>query len=196
MSTDQSLLTYVDAAFALNPAHRLDQENVPTEKDLKAHQKRRMKEAGNDMAFGQVQNSAAIEQDKKLEEELFAFMRKCEGALDKLNDDETGRDVQDVAQKMKELDEREQRLQNYEEEMKEEMNVRMRQLDAMQRQLNAMLNQAKAHETVESPEEEIPPGSPERTSLNVPVEVPVEAIPEEAATRRSSRPRKRRTIQD
>ncbi len=146
-----------------------------------------MKEAGNDMAFGQVQNSAAIEQDKKLEEELFAFMRKCEGALDKLNDDETGRDVQDVAQKMKELDEREQRLQNYEEEMKEEMNVRMRQLDAMQRQLNAMLNQAKAHETVESPEEEVPPGSPVITSLNVPVDVPVEEIPEEAATRRSSR---------
>jgi len=182
----------VDAAFALNPAHRLDQENVPTEKDLKAHQKRRMKEAGNDMAFGQVQNSAAIERNNKMEEELFAFLRKCEGALSKLHDDEPGRDEQDVAQKMKELDEQQQRLQKYEEEM----NTRMRQLDATQRQLNAMLNQAKAHETVESPEEEIPPGSPERTSLNVPVEVPVEAIPEEAATRRSSRPRKRRTIQD
>ena len=113
-----------------------------------------------------------------------------------MHDDETGRDVQDVAQKMKELDEQQQRLQKYEEEMKEEMNVRMRQLDAMQRQLNAMLNVAKAHETVESPEEEVPPGSPVRTSLNVPVDVPVEAIPEEAATRRSSRPRKRRTIQD
>ena len=72
LSTDQSLLTYVDAAFALNPAHRLDQEDVPTEKDLKAHQKRRMKEAGNDMAFGQVQNSAAIERTDKMEEELFA----------------------------------------------------------------------------------------------------------------------------
>ena len=151
-----------------------------------------MKEAGNDMAFGQVQNSAAIERNNKMEEELFGFLRKCEGALSKLHDDETGCDVQDVAQKMKELDEREQRLQNYEEEMKEEMNVRMRQLDAMQRQLNAMLNAAKAHETVESPEEEVPV----RTSLNVPVDVPVEAIPEEDATRRSSRPRKRRTIQD
>ncbi|OUS41767.1 hypothetical protein BE221DRAFT_58088, partial [Ostreococcus tauri] len=44
LTTDQSLLTYVDAAFALDPAQRLDQEDVPTEKDLKAHQKRRMKE--------------------------------------------------------------------------------------------------------------------------------------------------------
>ena len=53
-------------------------------------------------------------------------MRKCEGALSKLHDDETGRDVQDVVQKMKELDEQQQRLQKYEEEMKEEMNARMR----------------------------------------------------------------------
>ena len=62
--------------------------------------------------------------------------------------------------------------------------------------IDAMLNQAKAHETVESPEEEVAPGSPGRTSRNVPFEVPVEAISEEAATRISSRPRKRRTIQD
>lgn len=155
-----------------------------------------MKEAGNDMAFGQVQNSAAMERNNKMEEELFGFLRKCEGVLSKLQDDDTGRDVQDVAQKMKELDEQQQRLQKYEEEMKEQLNARMRQLDATQRQMNAMLNTAKPHETVESPEEEVPPGSPERTSLNVLVEVPVEAIPEEAATRRSSRPRKRRTIQD
>ena len=78
------------------------------------------------MAFGQVQNSAAIERNNKMEEELFAFLRKCEGALSKLHDDETGRDVQDVVQKMKELDEQQQRLQKYEEEMKEEMNARMR----------------------------------------------------------------------
>jgi len=70
----------------------------------------------------------------------------------------------------------------------------MRQVDAMQRQLNAMLNVAKAHETVESPEEEVAPGSPVGKSLNVPVEVPV--IPEEDAIRRSSQPRKLRTTQD
>ena len=190
LATDQSLLTYVDAAFALDPAQRLDQEDVPTEKDLKAHQKRRMKEAGNDMAFGQVQNSAAIERHDKMEEELFGFLRKCEGALTKLQDDDLGYDVQHVAQKLKELDEREQRLQNYEEEM----NARMRQVDAMQQQLNAMFNAAKAHETVESPEEEVAPSSPVGTTRNVPVEVP--AIPEEDGTRRSSRPRKRKTIQD
>jgi len=51
LTEDETLLTYVDAAFALDPAHRLNQQDVPTEKDLKAHQKRRMKEAGNDMAF-------------------------------------------------------------------------------------------------------------------------------------------------
>lgn len=190
LTTDKSLLTYVDAAFALDPAQRLDQEDVPTEKDLKAHQKRRMKEAGNDMAFGQVQNSAAIERHDKMEEELFGFLRKCEGALTKLQDDDLGYDVQHVAQKLKELDEREQRLQNYEEEM----NARMRQVDAMQQQLNAMFNAAKAHETVESPEEEVAPSSPVGTTRNVPVEVP--AIPEEDGTRRSSRPRKRKTIQD
>jgi len=190
LTTDQSLLTYVDAAFALDPAQRLDQEDVPTEKDLKAHQKRRMKEAGNDMAFGQVQNSAAIERHDKMEEELFGFLRKCEGALARLHDDDLGYDVQHVAQKLKELDEREQRLQNYEEEM----NARMRQVDAMQQQLNATFNAARAHETVESPEEEVAPSSPVGTTRNVPVEVP--AIPEEDGTRRSSRPRKRKTIQD
>jgi chaperonin cofactor prefoldin len=190
LTTDKSLLTYVDAAFALDPAQRLDQEDVPTEKDLKAHQKRRMKEAGNDMAFGQVQNSAAIERHDKMEEELFGFLRKCEGALTKLQDDDSGYDVQHVAQKLEELDEREQRLQNYEEEM----NARMRQFDAMQQQLNAMFNAAKAHETVETPEEEVAPSSPVGTTRNVPVEVP--AIPEEDGTRRSSRPRKRKTIQD
>ena len=190
LTTDKSLLTYVDAAFALDPAQRLDQEDVPTEKDLKAHQKRRMKEAGNDMAFGQVQNSAAIERHDKMEEELFGFLRKCEGALTKLQDDDLGYDVQHVAQKLKELDEREQRLQNYEEEM----NARMRQVDAMQQQLNATFNAAKAHETVESPEEEVAPSSSVGTTRNVPVEVP--AIPEEDGTRRSSRPRKCKTIQD
>ena len=85
------------------------------------------------MAFGQVQNSAAMERNNKIEKELSGLLRKCEGALSKLRDDETGRDVQDVAQKLKELDEQQQRLQNYEEEMKEEMNARMRQLDATQR---------------------------------------------------------------
>ena len=197
LTTDQSLLTYVDAAFALDPAQRLDQEDVPTAKDLKAHQKRRMKEAGSDMAFGQVQNSAAIERHDKMEEELFGFLRKCEGALTKLQDDDLGYDVQHVAQKFKELDEREQRLQNYEEEMMRNvnaMNAKMRQVDAMQQQLNAMFNVAKAQETVESPEEEVAPSSPVGTTRNVPVEVPV--IPEEDGIRRSSRPRKRKTMQD
>lgn len=196
LTEDETLLTYVDAAFALDPAHRLNQQDVPTEKDLKAHQKRRMKEAGNDMAFGQVQNTAAMERHNKLEEELFGFLRKCEGALSKFQDDDTGRDVQDVAQKMKEFDERQQRLEKREEEMKEQMDARMRQLDETQRQMNAILNAAKPLGTVQSPEEEVPPASPERTSLNVSVDVPVEAFAEEAATRRSSRPRKRRIIQD
>ena len=95
------------------------------------------------------------------------------------------------------LDEREQRLQNYEEEMMRNvnaMNAKMRQVDAMQQQLNAMFNVAKAQETVESPEEEVAPSSPVGTTRNVPVEVPV--IPEEDGIRRSSRPRKRKTMQD
>lgn len=79
----------MDAAFALDPAQRLDHEDVPTEKDLKVHQKHRMKEAGSDMAFGQVQKSAAIERNDKTED-LFGFLRKCEGALTKLHADEDG----------------------------------------------------------------------------------------------------------
>ena len=66
LPTDQSLLTHIDATFALDQAWRLDQDDVPTERELKAYQKRRMKEAGNDKAFGQMQDHTAIEQDDAL----------------------------------------------------------------------------------------------------------------------------------
>ena len=189
LTTDQSLLTYVDAAFALDPAQRLDQEDVPTEKDLKEHKKRRLKEAGNDMAFGQIQNNAAIERDEKLQEELSTFLRTCQTTLTKLQEEEMGHDEQHFVQQTKALDERELMLQKYEEDI----NARLSQVESMQLQLNAMLKTVKANNTVESPED-VARATSVGTSAKVIIEVP--AIPEDATIRKSSRPRKRKTFEN
>jgi len=200
LTTDQSLLTYVDAAFALDPAQRLDQEDVPTEKDLKEHKKRRLKEAGNDMAFGQIQNNAAIERDEKLQEELSTFLRTCQTTLTKLQEEEMGHDEQHFVQQTKALDERELMLQKYEEDI----NARLSQVESMQLQLNAMLKTVKANNTVESPED-VARATSVGTSAKVIIEVPaipgdvtteVPAIPEDETIRKSSRPRKRKTFEN
>ena len=40
---ESDLLTYVDTAFALNPADRLDQETVPTQAELRQYKKKQLK---------------------------------------------------------------------------------------------------------------------------------------------------------
>ena len=190
LSTDQALLSYIDATFALDPAQRLDQDEVPSEKDMKEHQKRRMKEAGNDMAFGQIQNNAAIERDEKLQEELSTFLRTCQAAMTKLQEEELGHAEQHFAQQTKELDEREQMLQKYEEDI----NARLSQVESMQLQLNAMLKTVQANNAVESHEDVARETSVVGTSAKVIIEVPT--IPENETIRKSSRPRKRKTFEN
>ena len=189
LSTDQALLSYIDATFALDPAQRLDQDEVPSEKDMKEHQKRRMKEAGNDMAFGQIQNNAAIERDEKLQEELSTFFRTCQAAMTKLQEEGMGHDEQHFAQQTKELDEREQRLQKYEEDI----NARLSQVESMQLQLNAMLKTFQANNSAESPAD-VARQTTVGTSAKVTTEEPV--IPEDETIRKSSRPHKRKTFED
>ena len=159
-----------------------------------------MKEAGNDMAFGQIQNNAAIERDEKLQEELSTFLRTCQAAMTKLQQEEMGHDEQHFAQQTKELDEREQMLQKYEENI----NARLSQVESMQLQLNAMLKTVKANNAVESPED-VARETSVGTSAKVMIEVPaipgdvtteVPAIPEDETIRKSSRPRKRKTFED
>ena len=149
-----------------------------------------MKEAGNDMAFGQIQNNAAIERDEKLQEELSTFLRTCQAAMTKLQEEELGHAEQHFAQQTKELDEREQKLQKYEEDI----NARLSQVESMQLQLNAMLKTVQANNAVESPDEDVARETSVGTSAKVIIEVP--AIPEDATIRKSSRPRKRKTFEN
>ena len=159
-----------------------------------------MKEAGNDMAFGQIQNNAAIERDEKLQEELSTFLRTCQTTLTKLQEEEMGHDEQHFVQQTKALDERELMLQKYEEDI----NARLSQVESMQLQLNAMLKTVKANNTVESPED-VARATSVGTSAKVIIEVPaipgdvtteVPAIPEDETIRKSSRPRKRKTFEN
>lgn len=192
LPTDQSLLTYVDATFALDPRKRLDQDNVPNEKELKAHLKDRMKEAGNDPAFGQIQDHAASKRDDVLQEELLGFMVECKATMTTFRADEAGCDAEQVARKTKELEERERKIQKTEEDL----NARLSQVESMQMQLTAMFDAAKGNKDIQRPEVENDgtPASPTRPS---PKETPaVAVIPEEETTRRSTRPRKPKTVQD
>jgi len=148
-----------------------------------------MKEVGNVMAFGQIQNNAAIERDEKLQEELSTFLRTCQAAMTKLQEEEMGHDEQHFAQQTKELDEREQILQKYEEDI----NERVSQVESMQPQLNAMLKTVKANNAFESPEG-VARETSVGTSAKVIIEVP--AIPEDETIRKSSRPRKRKTFEN
>jgi|TARA_B100000073_G_scaffold212130_1_gene176310 hypothetical protein len=193
LPTDKSLLTYVDATCALDPAKRLDQDDVPSERELKAHQKRRMKEAGNDKAFGQIQDHAVIDRDDALQEELRGFMAECKAAMKTMmRDDEAGCDAEQVARKTTELEERERKIQKTEEDLI----ARLSQVESMQMQLTAMFDAAKGNKDIQSPEVEndVTSALPTRPS---PKEMSaVAAIPEEETTRRSTRPRKPKIVQD
>ena len=185
-----TLHTYIDAVFALDPSQRLKQDDVPTEKDLKQHQKQQMKEAATDMAYGQLPNSAAIEREEKLTEDLSALVKTCQDTMADLRN-EMGRDADDVAQKAKELEEQKQRLEEYEERIAGKLSA----LESMELRMNAMLSAAAAANTVNTSPAHAVATSPARTS-SPKVTAEMSAITEEEGVRRSARPRKRKNVQD
>ena len=138
-----ALRTHIDASFALDPAQRLDQEDVPTEKDLKAHIKRRMTEAKNDPRFGQLPRAPAdelaiAEKDNKFREELIDFMKLCKSELRDLRDERVpplSVHEERISEKEKELSERERQLVDMEARLSEKMS----QVDAMQQRVEAAL---------------------------------------------------------
>ena len=84
----QDLRSYIDTAFALNPAERLDQETVPTQAELRLYKKRQLKIAANDMVYGQIPNASTTEHVGSERQELMGFVRelreliRAEAALD------------------------------------------------------------------------------------------------------------------
>ena len=73
---ESDLRSYVDTAFALNPAERLDQETIPTQAELRRYKKRQLKVAANDMVYGQIPNVRATEHAASERQELMGFMRE------------------------------------------------------------------------------------------------------------------------
>lgn len=108
----------------------------------------RMKEAGNDKAFGQIQDHAVIDRDDALHEELRGFMAECKAAMKTtMRDDEAGCDAEQVARKTKELEERERKIQKTEEDLI----ARLSQVESMQMQLTAMFHAAKGNKDIQTP---------------------------------------------
>ena len=70
---ESDLRSYVDTAFALNPAERLDQETVPTQAELRQYKKKQLKIAANDMVYGQIPNVDAAERAVSDRQELMGF---------------------------------------------------------------------------------------------------------------------------
>jgi hypothetical protein len=76
LPADADLRSYVDTAFALNPAERLDQETVPTQAELREYKKRQLRIAANDMVYGQIRNTDAIERADSDRQELMGFVKE------------------------------------------------------------------------------------------------------------------------
>ena len=76
MPEESDLRSYVDTAFALNPAERLDQETVPTQAELRQYKKKQPKIAANDMVYGQIPNVDATERAVSERQELIGFVRE------------------------------------------------------------------------------------------------------------------------
>jgi len=76
LPAESDLRSYVDTAFALNPAERLDQETVPTQAELRRYKKRQLKIAANDMVYGQIPNASTTEHVGSERQELMGFVRE------------------------------------------------------------------------------------------------------------------------
>mmetsp|Transcript_2609 Transcript_2609/g.9465 ORF Transcript_2609/g.9465 Transcript_2609/m.9465 type:complete len:411 (+) Transcript_2609:62-1294(+) len=124
------LRTYVDTAFALNPAERLDQETVPTEKEFRLYKKRQLKIAANDMVYGQIPNTDATERAASDRQELMRFvselreMMRAEMARDEGGVLQTQDTISDTADYERDL--REKLRAEIHEQMRAEMQEQIR----------------------------------------------------------------------
>jgi len=115
------LETYLDASYDLDPARRLDQSLVPTEKELRAHQKRRVKVAALDPAYGAAAPAAAssASESSAFQSELkhwFSVLEKHLQALDsdsesKAHTEELQKEVESLKREKIETDARLMRLE-------------------------------------------------------------------------------------
>ena len=116
-----SLHTYVDAVYALDPATRLDQENAPTERELKAHEMKRRRVAALDPGC-----NAAITSPSKREVEFHA---KIDGFMNKILDiaqapvhvAASAEESERVAERERAMDAREQRLGAMEQQLADKL---------------------------------------------------------------------------
>ena len=151
------LRSYIDTAFALNPADRLDQETVPTQAELRQHKKRQLRIAANDMVYGQVPDAA--EHDVRSDrQELMGFVRELkeswremtraqpaqnEGRV--LHEQDGIRDTADYERDLRDKlrAEMQEQLRAERAEMQEQMHAEMQEhMQSMQAQLLSSLKQS------------------------------------------------------
>ena len=130
MPEESDLRSYIDTAFALNPAERLDQETVPTEKEFRLYKKRQLKIAANDMVYGQIPNTDATERAASDRQELMGFvselreMMRAEMARDEGGVLQTQDTISDTADYERDL--REKLRAEIHEQMRAEMQEQIR----------------------------------------------------------------------
>lgn len=127
---ESDLRSYIDTAFALNPAERLDQETVPTQAELRLYKKRQLKIAANDMVYGQIPNTDATERADSDRRELMGFVKELREMMrtDMARDEgrvlQTQDTIHDTADYEREL--REKLRAEIQEEMRAEMQEQIR----------------------------------------------------------------------
>ena len=127
---ESDLRSYIDTAFALNPAERLDQETVPTQAELRLYKKRQLKIAANDMVYGQIPNTDATERADSDRRELMGFVKELREMMhtDMARDEgrvlQTQDTIRDTADYEREL--REKLRAEIQEEMRAEMQEQIR----------------------------------------------------------------------
>lgn len=127
---ESDLRSYIDTAFALNPAERLDQETVPTQAELRLYKKRQLKIAANDMVYGQIPNTDATERADSDRRELMGFVKELREMMrtDMAPDEgrvlQTQDTIRDTADYEREL--REKLRAEIQEEMRAEMQEQIR----------------------------------------------------------------------
>ena len=175
--------------YALDPATRLDQENAPTERELKAHEMKRRKVAALDPGC-----NAAITSPSKREAEFHA---KVDGFMNKILDiaqapvhfAASAEESERVAKRERAMDAREQRLGAMEQQLADKLAKVDALLAKMEEPSTGQLEPTAAQEEVaeekdaeETPHSIEPPHSYKLWSSK----------PEESTCRRSSRTSKRR----
>ncbi len=190
-----SLHSYVDAVYALDPAARLDQENAPTERELKAHEMKRRKVAALDPGC-----NAAITSPSKREAEFHA---KVDGFMNKILDIAqapmhfaASEESERVAERERVMDAREQRLGDMEQQLADKLAKVDALLAKMEEPSTGQLEPTAAQEEVaeeKDAEEALIVGLSPPNKITPPHSYKLwRSKPEESTCRRSSRKSKRR----